>query len=66
MKEDEDEESDNEDLALLMKKLFRKGRHSSFKRNSGCFNCGKKDHFSKECPKPKKESKKESSSESDD
>lgn len=42
VKEDEDDENDNEDLALLIKKIFRKRIPSSSKRNFGCFNCGKK------------------------
>ena len=55
IEEDDDEGDLTEDLALLMNKMKTfKNKFSSNSRGK-CFNCGSKNHFVRQCPKPKKE-----------
>lgn len=71
---DSDDESENEELALVMKAFKKFWKKKSATNNSsklvkkdtkatnqGCFKCGKKDHFKRDCPHHNDDTKSNSS-----
>ncbi|GJN37033.1 hypothetical protein PR202_gb25952 [Eleusine coracana subsp. coracana] len=68
IEDDDDEEEDDlsEDLALLMKKMRTLKNKFASKSKGKCFNYGSKNHFVRDCPKPKTFKSQDSSDEEED